>query len=108
MEYKAIYRYARISPQKVRVFADLVRGKTADVALSELRFHPNRGARFLEEVIRSAMANAEEQGETKIRLLEVVDVRVDCGPMFRRMKPKSRGMSAIIKKRMAHISVTLG
>jgi len=108
MEYKAIYRYARISPQKVRVFADLVRGKSADNALNELRFHPNRGARFLEEVIRSAMANAEEQGETKIRLLEVVDVRVDCGPMIRRMKCKSRGMSAIIKKRMAHISVTLG
>lgn len=107
MAYEAKHRYARISPRKVRVFADLIRGKSADQALDILRYHPNRGARMLEKVLKSALANAEDRRAANLGGLHVVEVRVDGGPMIKRMKPKSRGMAAIIKKRMSHISLAL-
>jgi large subunit ribosomal protein L22 len=87
--------------------ADLIRGKYADEALEILRYHPNRGARMLEKVLKSALANAEDRRATHINDLKVVDVRVDGGPMARRLKPKARGMASVIKKRMSHISVAL-
>lgn len=105
--YEAVHRFARISPRKVRPLADLVRGKRADEALDILRYQPHRGARMLEKVIRSAMANAEDRRATNLARLTVVDVRVDAGPMFRRLRPKARGMASIIKKRMSHIRVAL-
>ncbi len=105
MAYEAKHRFARISPRKVRPFADLIRGKSADQALNILRYHPNRGARMLEKVLQSALANAEDRRAPNLGGLLVVDVRVDGGPMIKRMKPKARGMAAIIKKRMSHISV---
>ena len=105
--YEAVHRYARISPQKVRLLADLVRGKRADEALDILRYRPNRGARMLEKVIRSAMANAEDRRASNLSRLTVADVRVDGGPMTRRMRPKARGMTAILKKRTSHIRVAL-
>jgi large subunit ribosomal protein L22 len=107
MAYEAKHRYARISPRKVRAFADLIRGKSADQALDILRYHPNRGARMLEKVLKSALANAEDRRARNLGGLLVVDVRVDGGPMFKRLKPKARGMASIIKKRMSHISVAL-
>ncbi len=107
MPYEAVHKYAQISPRKVRVLADLIRGKFADDALNILKFLPNRGARMLEKVLKSAMANAEDRRAPNLRHLIVVEVRVDAGPMFKRMKPKSRGMAAILKKRMSHIRVML-
>jgi large subunit ribosomal protein L22 len=105
--YQAVHRFARISPRKVRPLADLVRGKPADEALNILRYQPHRGARMLEKVIRSAMANAEDRRATNLARLVVVEVSVDAGPMFRRLRPKARGMASIIKKRMSHIRVAL-
>ncbi len=107
MAYEAKHRYARISPRKVRLFADLIRGKSADQALDILRYHPNRGARMLEKVLKSALANAEDRRAPNLATLLVAEVRVDGGPMFKRLKPKARGMAAILKKRMSHISVAL-
>lgn len=107
MAYEAKHRYARISPRKVRAFADLIRGKSADDALNILRYHPNRGARMLERVLKSALANAEDRRARNLGGLLVVDVRIDGGPMFKRLRPKARGMASIIKKRMSHISVAL-
>jgi len=107
MAYQASHRYARISPTKVRLMADMIRGKFADEALDVLRFQPNRGARLLEKVLRSAMANAEDRRAPNLKNLMVVEVRVDPGPMFKRMRPRSRGMANIIKKRMSHIHVAL-
>jgi len=107
MEYTATYRFARISPRKVRLMADLVRGKSADEALELLRFQPHRGARMLEKVIRSALANAEDRRAPHLDELILTDVRVDGGPMFKRMMPRARGMASIIKRRMSHIRVTL-
>lgn len=105
--YRAAHRFAHISARKVRPLADLVRGKRADEALNILRYQPHRGARMLEKVIRSAMANAEDRRATNLNRLTVVDVRVDQGPMFRRLRPRARGMAAILKKRMSHIRVAL-
>jgi large subunit ribosomal protein L22 len=107
MPYEATHRFAKISPRKVRPLADLIRGKFADEALEILQFQPHRGARLLEKVLRSAMSNAEDQRAADLHDLIVVDVRVDGGPMFKRMQPKSRGMASIIKKRMSHIRVEL-
>ncbi|NLS92797.1 MAG: 50S ribosomal protein L22 [Planctomycetaceae bacterium] len=107
MAYEAKYRFARISPRKVRPFADLIRGKSADEALDILRYHPNRGARILEKVLKSALANAEDRRAHNLGRLLVIDARVDGGPMFKRLRPKARGMASIIKKRMSHISVAL-
>jgi large subunit ribosomal protein L22 len=107
MGYTAIHRFARISPRKVRSLADLVRGKYADDALDILRYMPHRGARMLEKVIRSALANAEDRQAGKLGELTVVDVRVDGGPMFKRVRPHARGMADVIKRRMSHIRVEL-
>jgi len=107
MPYTAIHRFARISPRKVRALADLVRGKFADEALDILRFQPHRGARMLEKVIKSALGNAEHQQATGVDDLVVVDARVDGGPMFKRIRPRARGMAFGIKRRMSHIRVAL-
>ncbi len=107
MAYKAVHKFARISPRKVRPMAELIRGKFADDALNILRYQPNRGARMLEKVLHSALANAEDRRAPNLQHLMVVDVRVDQGPMFKRMRPKARGMASIVKKKMSHIQVTL-
>ena len=107
MAYEATHRFARISPQKVRPIANLIRGKFADEALNILRYLPNRGARLLEKVLKSALANAEDRRATNLSDLVVVDVRVDGGPMTKRMRPRARGMAHVIKKRMSHIRVAV-
>ncbi len=110
MTYVASHRGARISPQKARRLADLVRGKLVDQALDILRYQPHRGARLIESVIKSAAANAvdpdQNKGESnRMEDLFVSSVRIDCGPMFKRIRPRARGMAFQIKKRLAHIHV---
>ena len=107
MPLTASHQYARISPSKVRELADLVRGKFADEALDILRFQPHRGARMLEKVIKSALGNAENQQASGIDDLVVVDARIDPGPMFKRVRPRARGMAFGVKRRMSHIKVAL-
>jgi large subunit ribosomal protein L22 len=107
MAYEATHRFARISARKVRPLADLIRGKFADEALEILRFQPHRGARMLEKVLKSAMANAEDRRAQDLKNLMVVDARVDGGPMFKRMRPHARGMASVIKKRFSHIRVAV-
>ncbi|MGA2063360.1 MAG: 50S ribosomal protein L22 [Thermoguttaceae bacterium] len=107
MAYQAKHRFARISARKVRPLADLIRGKYADEALEILRYQPHRGARMLEKVLKSALANAEDRRAQDLKDLVVVDVRVDGGPMFKRMRPHARGMASVLKKRFSHICVAL-
>jgi large subunit ribosomal protein L22 len=103
--YEAVHRYARISARKVRPLATLIRGKHADEALDLLRYQPQRGARYLEKVLKSALGNAEDQRAPSMQDLVVVDARVDDGPMFKRVRPRARGMAFMIKKRMSHIRI---
>ncbi len=108
MSYKAIHRYARISAQKVRPFANLVRNQFAEDAMDTLKYHPNRGARMLEKVIQSAIHNAEDRRVSDLSSLLITDVRIDGGPnTIKRMRPKSRGMASVITRMVSHISVTL-
>ncbi len=112
MPFNSTHRYARISPRKVRPLADLVRGKFVDEALDILRFQPHRGARMLERVIQTALANAQDPEQNPGRIVDehnllITDARIDGGPMFKRMRPGGRGMSHLIKKRMSHISVEI-
>lgn len=107
MPYEAVHRFARISARKVRPLADLIRGKHADEALDILRYQPQRGARLLEKVLKSALGNAEDRRAQNIQNLVVVDVRIDGGPMFKRIRPRARGMAFMIKKRMSHIRVAV-
>jgi large subunit ribosomal protein L22 len=107
MAYSAVHRYARISARKVRPLADLIRGKHADEALDLLRYQPQRGARMLEKVLKSALGNAEDRRAPSLNDLVVVDARIDGGPMFKRVRPRARGMAFMIKKRMSHITISL-
>ena len=107
MQYKAKQRYADVSARKLRLFADLIRGRNVDEALELLRFYPNRGARLLEAVVRSALGNADDQECPNLDDLVVSEARVDGGPMFKRIQPRARGTAFQIKRRLSHIVVTL-
>lgn len=112
MSFEASHKYARISARKVRPLADMIRGKYADQALELLRFQPQRGARMLEKVIRSALGNAQDPDQNPgatvdVEQLFIAEARVDGGPMFKRIRPRARGMAFMIKKRTSHIHVKL-
>ncbi len=107
MEYRAHHYNADMGPRKIRQFADLIRGKRADEALEALKFFPNRSARLLEQVLKSALGNAEDRGARQIDELIVAEARVDGGPIMKRIQPRARGMAYPIKRRFAHIHVTL-
>lgn len=107
MAYTAVYRHARISARKVRPLADMIRGKRVDDALSTLQYQPQRGARMLEKLIKSALGNAEEQRAPNVGGLRVSDARVDGGPSFKRLRPRARGMAHVIIRRTSHITVAV-
>jgi large subunit ribosomal protein L22 len=108
--FKARLRYAAMSAQKIRPYADLVRGQFVDVALEILSCYPARGARLVEQVISNARHNAEDrQGQAaNIADLEIIEIRIDGGPMSRRFRPKARGSSNTYLKRTSHITVIIG
>ncbi len=104
---RAVHKFARISATKVRPFADLIRGKTAGQAELELKYIHNRGARMLEKVLKSAVANAEDKGARNPEGLVIAEARVDGGPMIKRSQARARGMSYMIRRRTAHIHVAV-
>jgi large subunit ribosomal protein L22 len=106
-KYKASHRFARTSVRKLRPILTLIRGKYADDAMNILKYMPNRGARMIEQVLKSAMANAEDRGERNVGDLIVADARGDGGPMFKRLMPRARGMAYLIRRRSAHITIGL-
>src|SRR3954452_24945975 len=89
--YRASHRFARISVRKLRPILDLIRGKYADDAMNSLKYLPHRGARMIEVVLKSALANAEDRGVRNVGDLIVADARGDGGPMFKRLMPRARG-----------------
>jgi large subunit ribosomal protein L22 len=105
--YSAVHRYSDMSARKVRPFAQLIRGRVAEEALQLLRFYPNRSARLLEAVLKSAMGKAEDRGARDPLDLVVSESRIDGGPMMKRIMPRARGTAYPIKRRYAHIRVTL-
>lgn len=105
--YRASHRFARTSVRKLRPILDLIRGKYADDAVDILKYLPHRGARMIEQVLKSAMANAEERGIRGAGDLVVADARGDGGPMFKRLSPRARGMAYTIRRRTAHVTIGL-
>ena len=92
--------------------ADLIRGKFVDEALDLLRYQPQRGARMLEKVLKTALANAQDPSQNPGRIVNehdlfIAEACIDGGPMFKRMRPRARGMAFMIKKRMSHIRVKI-
>src|SRR5215467_8357436 len=107
MDFKAKHRFADMGVRKIRQFAALIRGMAANEAIEALRFYPNKGARLLEAVVKSAMGNAEDRGARDPEALVVIESRVDGGPIMKRFMPRARGSAFPIKRRFAHIVVTL-
>lgn len=107
MEFRAKHRFADMSARKIRPLAAMIRGKAADEAVEMLRFYPNRSARLLESVLKSAIGNAEDRGVRAVDDLVVLESRVDGGPIMKRIQPRARGTAYPIKKRFSHIVITL-
>lgn len=110
MEAKAIARYIRMSPRKVRLVVDLIRGKQVEEAVNMLHFIPNRGSKPVEKVLRSAVANALNKDETSKLNPEdffVKEVKVDAGPTMKRFNPGPMGRASLIRKRSCHITVVV-
>ena len=104
MAWRSIHRYARMSARKVRLIADMVRGRDVQDALNVLKFSPNRAAVMISKVLRSAIANASE-AEADVESLFVSVSRVDEGPVIKRIRAKDRGRAYEIRKRMCHIVI---
>lgn len=104
---KAFLKNYRQSPRKVRLIADLVRGKKVSDALATLKFVDKRASGPFAKVIESAVANAKDQGKN-IENLFIKSVAVDKGTVLKRFMPRARGSASRINKRNSHISVELG
>ncbi len=108
MPYTARHRYARISPRKARLVADMIKGMSVARALEALEFSSKRAAGMIEKVLRSALANAGIDAEPEN--MYVLEARVDNGPVApgtKRWMPVSRGMAHPIRKRTSHILVSI-
>lgn len=105
MEVPATLKFARLSAQKARLIADLIRGLPVDRALEILRFHPRKSAALLKKVLDSAVANAENNKGADIDMLRVSSVYVNDGPSLKRMMPRAKGRGNRISKRTCHITI---
>jgi large subunit ribosomal protein L22 len=107
MESKAVGKYIRISPQKARLVADVVRGMGVDKALTTLRFMPKKGAGILRKVVESAVANATQDENIDVDNLYIKKIFIDGGPSLKRISPRAMGRATGIIKRSSHITVVL-
>ncbi len=104
---RAVAKYVRMTPRKLRLVADLIRGKSAQEAWSILEFTPKRAAGPLKKVLESAIANARHNNEMAPESLNVSRVLIDEGPTMKRYTPRARGRAGAIKKRTSHITVVV-
>lgn len=108
MQTSAMLRGVRLSPQKGRLVADQIRGLAVDKALNILKYSPKKGARIIQKVVESAIANAEHNDGADIDELRITRIFVDQGPVFKRFRPRAKGRASKILKPTCHISVTVG
>jgi len=107
MDVTAKLRFLRMSPRKVRLVADMVRGKDVDQALALLQFDPHHAAHPLSKLIESAIANARHNYKLDSRNLFISMIRVDMGPTLKRSSPRAFGRAATIRRRTSHVMVVL-
>jgi large subunit ribosomal protein L22 len=108
VEARAIAKYIRISPRKVRQVVDLIRGKKVEEALAILRYTPKRASEAVTKVVKSAAANAENNLQMNRDELFVTACFVDQGPTLKRYQPRAMGRADVLRKRTSHITVVVG
>ncbi len=108
METKAVLRGVRLSEQKGRLVADLIRGKSVEQALNILAFSPKKGAKIIKKVVESAIANAEHNDGADIDALRVKSIYVEQGMTLKRFTARAKGRGNRISKPTCHIYVTVG
>ena len=108
MRISAVMRGQRLSAQKGRLVADLVRGKPVEQALNILAFSPKKGAKLIKQALESAIANAEHNEGADIDELKVTSIYVDKGPVLKRSGTAAKGRGVRIMKQTCHITITVG
>ncbi len=106
-EAVATLKFARISPRKVKVVADLIRGKDVDEALAIVKFTPKASSKIIEKLLKSAIANAENNHQMKHEDLYVAEIYANQGPTLKRIRPAAKGSAVRIRKRTSHITIVL-
>ena len=107
LEAKAILRYARISSRKVKIVADLIRGKKVDEALAIVKFTPKASSEIIEKLLKSAIANAENNHGMNRGNLIVSEIYANQGPTLKRIRPAAKGSAVRIRKRTCHITIVV-
>jgi large subunit ribosomal protein L22 len=107
MEVRAVAKYVRISSQKVRKLSGVIKGKPVETSLDLLKFMPQKSAKLIGKVLRSAAANAEQNPEIDVDTLVVRNILADQGPTLKRFRARARGRGTRILKRTSHITVVL-
>ena len=107
LEATATLRFARISARKVKIVADLIRGKKVDEALAIIKFTPKASSEILEKLLKSAIANAENNHGMNRGNLIVSEIYANQGPTLKRIRPAAKGSAVRIRKRTSHITIKL-
>lgn len=107
IEAKATLRYARISSRKVKIVADLIRGKNVQEALAIVKFAPKASSEIIEKLLNSAIANAENNHFMNRSNLYVAEIYANQGPTLKRIRPAAKGSAVRIRKRTSHITIVL-
>lgn len=109
MEARAVVRHVRQSPRKVRIVANMIRGKSVDQALGILKLLPKKSAKIIEKLVHSAAANADDlsKGKVDVDALVVKSIQVDNGPLIKRWMPRAMGRANRIQRRTSHITIVV-
>ena len=107
MEARAVVKYARISPRKVKIVLDLIRNKPAGVAMGIIKNTPKSASEYLEKLLKSAIANAENNHNMDVNKLYVAECYASQGPVLKRVQPRAQGRAFRILKRTSHITLVL-
>ncbi len=107
LEARAELKYARISARKVKIVADLIRGKNVTEALAIVKFTPKASSEIVEKLLKSAIANAENNHNMNRANLVVSEIYANQGPTLKRIRPAAKGSAVRIRKRTSHITIVL-
>jgi large subunit ribosomal protein L22 len=107
MEVRAVAKYMRISPNKVRMLTGAIKGKPVEKGIEILKFMPQKASGILEKIVHSAVANADQNPDIDVDALVIQNVIVDGGPTLKRFRARARGRGTRILKRTSHITVIL-
>jgi len=108
MEAKAVLRQVRISPRKMRIIANLVRGRRVDDAMAMLKSTPKRSGEVIRKLLLSAVANAEHKGQTDVDSLVVRGCSIDNGPIIKRWMARAMGRANRIQRRTSNVTIVVG